>query len=309
MKKFLARSFLALALLLGATTAHAVPFSIDLSAVGAGYTNNGSSSIDVDLNLLIGTVTTNYATINQSFGADGIFNNGDTFTEFGFLNAVSIDGLDPVAIKDGANLTHRMYFEFVDLAGSISNYSAGAVTPGDTDIYNLGNAADDTYDLTFTPGAGQIKLYLDDDFDSGNGVDATLATFEVLSGSGDSPKLEITAVPEGNFALNMDFDSYLAGIWSLPDAGMTFEAWEALYPDSITMHTQNLDATVKTPLTAYGTDGVDLATSADKTNDGFTVGVLNQGSVFVSAVPEPATMLLFGIGLLGLANVSRKRKN
>ena len=113
---------------------------------------------------------------------------------------------------------------------------------------------------------------------------------------------------EGQFGLLLDFTSYddvSDDVWSLTALGVTFAEYEAFNGnDAITMGTQQLGATVKTVPKAYNG-----GTPADLTDDGYTVQVLNDGSLFINAtpIPEPATMVLFGIGLLGIANLGRRK--
>lgn len=308
MKKYYGTVILASLLVFGASSANASPFTLNLDALGiAGlqqYVNpvTAVSEIQVADSLSVENPGTLWSTIDQSFGDDGILNDGDTFTEYGFLGVLSWDGGAPTGdnfnLFDGTD-EYQIYIEFNDLAGTIYNYDAGLDTPGDTTIYTLGNVADDSYDITFDAGVGDVRIYLEN---LSTNIQTDLAALELVEGAGTSPTLVLDQTEGGNFALTLDFDSYLADFWNVN--GMTFGDWEALYPDSITLGTQNIDATVK-----VNPEGFGYTTPTDPTDDGFSVQVLNDGSVYVNAVPEPATMLLFGTGLLGLAGVARRKRS
>jgi hypothetical protein len=293
MKKIIL-TFLAIGLL--TSPAFALPWSWDLS--GTGFSPSGlnvtGNIIDFQNDIGVVSAPNSVSRINQSFtgGADdSILDNGDTFTEFGIVSAIDSD--NSAFLLDGGSSV--AYIEFTGLAGSISNYDSGTSTPSATTFANYGtHIADDSFDLTFTPGAGTIKFYLDDDFDSTNGGNTLeIAELTLLAGQGTSPEF-LLGEAEGQFGLVAGFTSVLPDFWTLTGPDVKFEDWMAQYGiPSIFATSFNLGATLE----SIGDDGADIV-----------LGVTNEGSFEISAVPEPSTFILLGGGLLGLSFYARRKK-
>jgi hypothetical protein len=293
MKKLLPL-FIACFLILSAGSAFAVPWNWDLTPVNASARIGLTDSPIVHFDDKIGAISINGdTTITQSLGGDGKLNNGDTFTESGQLEIINKD-TSAISFSDPTVTTqYHVYVDFQNLTGQITDYNAGTTTPGATTLANYGtNLADDSYKLAFAPGLGSITLYLDDNTDPTDGTLATLADYTLVTAEGTSPELVAGSSVEGQFGLVTGFTSVYPGVWSFDD-GTKFEDWMATYGiPSIFLSSFNLGATVN----AISTSGSDLS-----------FNVFNHGDFRVSAVPEPGTLMLLGLGLLGIAGVSRKR--
>ena len=271
-----------------AAPAYALNYELDLSGYGLTVLPPGGTGVvSVDSYLTINSLNGEYATINQSYlqGADATkLDNGDTFTEFGFLGVVAKDGV-PFVLFDGSVTTYNLYFEFVGLGGFITNYSGPDVSLGQVP----GLASE--FDIVFTPGAGDVFLYLDADFDSTNGA-TQLAEFDLSSGRGLSPEFVLNGA-SGPFDIDLSFVNVAAGVWSI--GGTDLIAGLGGNLDLFSMYTQELGATTEVAPVATAT--------------GFVTGVSNAGFIYANTnvVPEPGTILLMGFGLLGLSGLSRKK--
>jgi hypothetical protein len=232
--------------------------------------------------------------VTQSLGADGILNDGDTFSEDGFLREITKDG-DPITFRqksDPTNSPLRAYIKFDGLQGSIFNYDDGG--DGPTTIANYGtNLANDTFDLAFTPSVGTLTFYLDEDFDPTNGstIEVKIADYELLGGGGQGPQPQAGGT-QGDLSFKLGFTNVLDNFWFLPDA-TDFDDWLTAYGANSIFAFVNVDATVQ----GVSDDGTNLLFSIDNDGKFENLGV----------VPEPTTMLLFGTGLLGLAAIGRKK--
>ncbi len=92
-------------------------------------------------------------------------------------------------------------------------------------------------------------------------------------------------------------------------AGLQLAIWDALYGEYFTVLNSDLTTAAaygfyKTYSFALGKADLDLFNA-----ENFKVAVLEEGQdvLINTPVPEPATMLLFSIGLLGLAGIGRKK--
>jgi hypothetical protein len=299
MKKFMAICFaLVLGLGVGTGTANAVSWTWDLTKLGGNYVGvysgsglGGSSTVTYGNSIGFASLDDGaggyyLTTVNQSLGGNGQLDNGDTFTELGFLSQVQKDGSGFTLFDASTSISYNVLLSFQNLSGYITNYD-------DNGTSGLANLSDDTFDLVFNAGVGDINMFVDlDNNNSLTGGDLVLATYELLSGEGTSPEL-INGQGEGQFGVTLGFTSVLNDFWSFSD-GTDFADWLSTYgPGSIMMNSLNLGATL-------GADPIITANNIE-------FGIYNQGSFTISAVPEPSTMILLGLGLVGFAAAGRKK--
>jgi hypothetical protein len=263
----------------GVGTAHANPWTMDLSGLGLeGVTAFGTSSI-VQINELLNITNAGKAPTMavQTLGGDGILNDGDTFTEFGTIQSLGVDG-NAIFFRQASGAGPAfVYFSFQGLSGAITNYDDGG--DGQTTIANYTtNIANDTFNLVFTPGIGVIKLFADTDTDPTNGA-AELADLSVLAGTGIAPELSAGAVPNGTLDFSLSFNSVMSGVFS----------FESNLGSIIGL------ADVNSGVIGIGDNGTDLI-----------LDVENSGTFRV--VPIPSSLLLLSGGLVGLAGLRRKFK-
>jgi len=282
---------LLLASLFTATTGMAMSWTWDLN--GTGYSAIGpqvSGNVVTFYNDLGAASATGTATnITQALGADGVLGNGDTFSEFGFLSVLDADNTNLIFL-DSSNSYANAYIAFDGLTGVVYDYSDGG--DGPTTVANYSSAiTNDSYKLQFAPNIGSITIYLDTDLNPGNGA-LTLATITLLGATGTSPEFVFADAQEGQFGMIGGFTGVLNNVWQFDD-GTYFEDWMATYGiPSIFLSSFNLGAT----FVGVSDNGTDLLFQT-----------ISEGSFQLSAVPEPATVLLLGIGLLGVGVVGRKK--
>lgn len=281
--------------------ANAISWNWDLDVVNADALYGGNVITDsLHFDNSLGAATRGLSTVYQSFTGgvnDSILDDGDTFSEFGLLVQTEIDNSAVIYYQDG-NITSQLsvYFSFSGFTGYIDNYDDGDDGPT-TPLNAATNLQDDSFDLVFnTTGTETITMFLDETNEAGVYPQTTLADFSLVAAEGTFPEL-ILGQSEGQFGIIAGFSSVLPNFWSFDD-GTLFEDFMSIYGiPSVFMESANLGATYQTINGAIvnGEPVIDF-------------GILNEGSFTMSVVPEPSTLFLLGIGLLGVAGIGRRRK-
>ena len=287
-----------LTMFLGAS-AFATPYSLNFDADGTGSAFSATEIWGFDTEGIAqytvgGQETTTY--IEQNLGSDGILGNGDTFDEkFTTIVKNGVYENGNTIYPTWATGTDDLKID-VSLSGYISGYDNGA--GGDTTWATYYLIQDDSYYTNITAGSAKAYIDMNDNniYDMGDTSVADFG-FSTAAPSYLSETVWPGAGGSANYSVAFSLDSYNTDFWS--DAGSSSTTLADLVEDGFVM-TYN-DGSAK----ALGIMG---APNTDPDTNTILLGFSDNGiDVTFGAVPEPTTMLLFGLGLLGLAGVSRKK--
>lgn len=275
--------------------------------------------------------------LRQFLGGDGVFNNNDIFTEtaaFSIPNYAdwssglqNLTDADVAAVIPGQDVAMSLVAELsgvvknvvVDVAAEAAALAALHLTPA----YIAASAAEKalmdanvsfnntSFSISFT--AGTVGLYLDDtNADFGNfaapGTGTQIGQWTSVDGSGDSPA-NTNGKPSTDFGFEMDFDNAwfnanpaMAALWQTEDGSSVFNG---VAPALISGAISTINSSARPQSIVALGGGINPISLAGE--GFFDINILDDGgSMEFSSIPEPSSIAILGLGLLGLAGARRR---
>ncbi len=281
MKKIM---FLVIALITISTTVWATPVWFD--ADGAGTTYDA---------ILIDELNGDSALTNivQTFGGDGVLNDGDLSYEALALNLFYAYDITPNPWVKNIFADANIYATINNLVGEVVDFSGATVNDSMQGSTLIDAMSATSYGVSFIENPVQTVSLTQDGGLIGN--------FSLLRGGTDAFVTDLNSSATSQFGIDLITDALTAGYFFQDNAGVQGEDWSTLLANNAgsLFFLAIADSSVET-MYLYN----------EFTNDNeFLIGVKDNGTgVTFSAVPEPATFLLLGGGLMGLGFYSRRRK-
>jgi hypothetical protein len=252
----------------------------NLDTIGYKYVNLTGSGSTLTFNELVNLTNAGdfpaKSYITQDLGGDGTLSNFDKFTEFG---AMAVVGKDAFAtfFNTITNQPSYIYAAFAGMTGYINNVDLSGPNP--------------VYDINFTPtGSEIIELRYTDDMTLST-YDGVIASFNLLKAGATGFVLDEGAGLNSGFSFTLGMKSVLPGFWEFP-LGLAEDILLNNGPNSI-LSFADFNARV---------------TGIEPGRNSLEITVENSGTMRHVVTPEPGTMLLLGVGLLGLGAVARRRR-